>query len=109
MNAFAFAARCAADKRLVNFHWPFRADLVTIRAHHTAAELVQHRERGVTTRQSELPLELRRRYAWRLRRHQVRRPKPYRKRRARVLHHGSGGERGVFPAGRATKNDRGTG
>ena len=57
----------------------------------------------------ELPLKLHRRHARRLRRHQIRRPKPCRKRRVRVLHHGSGGERGIFPAGWATKNNRGAG
>ena len=104
MHAFAFAARCTADERLVNLHRPLRADLISIRAHHAATELVKHRERGLTARQPELPLKLRRGDARRLRGHQVRRPKPCGKRRPRVLHHSPGGKEGVFPASRATKN-----
>jgi hypothetical protein len=109
MNAFAFSACRAADVALVNFDTPPLADLIAIRANHASAKLMQKREGRFVPCKAELPLELCRRHARRLRRHKIRAPEPRRKRRARALHHASGGKVGVLPAGGATKNNDRTG
>ena len=106
MNAFAFSACRAADVALVNFNAPHLADLIAIRANHAGTELMQKREGRFVACKAELPLELCCRHARRLRRHKIGTPKPCRKRRARILHHGSGGKVGVFPAGGATTTER---
>jgi hypothetical protein len=101
MDALAFAARRTADERLVNLDRPFRADLIAIRANHAATELVKHRERRLTAREPELALKLCGGNARRLRRHQIRCPKPSRERGARVLHRGPGGKGNIAPASAA--------
>lgn len=76
MNAAPFAPRLAADEGLIQLDRPLCANAIPVWAHHCGTQLVQHLERRLVTGQSKLALELQRGPAWRLRRHQIRRPEP---------------------------------
>ena len=83
-----FAARASADERLVDLDRMLRTDWIAVEPHGPRAELLHHHVRRLVARQRELPLELHRTLAVRLRGHQVGGPKPRRQRHVRLLHDG---------------------
>ena len=106
MHAASFAPRLAADERLVQFDRPLGADAVLVRAYHPSAQLVQHLECRLVAAQPKLPLELQRRQARRLRRHEVRSPEPDLQWRAGRVHNSPRREVGVALAVAAAQDRR---
>src|SRR5258708_5583747 len=69
--ASAFAARLAADVRLVNLNSPSPANAILVRSNHRRAELVEHLERCLVSGQPKLPLDLNGTHAGRVARHEI--------------------------------------
>ena len=111
VNASALSARTAANPGFIGLDvFPrFSADTVLVGANHADTELMQNLEGGFVARQSKLPLKLDGRDTWRLAGDQVGRPEPYRERRMRALHDGTGGKAGVATAMTAAKHARACG
>ena len=87
VNALAFTPGLATNQCLVHLYGPLRSNTVLIRANHAHAQFVQHLERGLIATEPKLALQLQRRHARRLCRHEVRRPEPHLQRRAGRVHH----------------------
>ena len=106
VHASPFSASSSAQIGFVDLDMlaRLRPNLVLVRPHHANAQLVKDLEGGLVARQSELPLELHGRHAWRLAGNQVRRPEPYRERRVRALHDCASSKTGVAAAMAASEN-----
>ena len=106
MNAAPFAARLAANKAFVDLDGMLAADCISFGANHASAQLVENLKGRLIATKGKLALKLDGRLSGNLRGHQVRAPKPRRKRRVARLHDRSGRQRGIDLAATATKHDR---
>jgi hypothetical protein len=84
------------------------ADHVALWSHHAGTQLMEDDESRLVAAQSKLTLELQRRLAWRLRRHQIGAPEPHRQRRVAGLHDRPRRKRGILLAPFAAEDDRRT-
>jgi hypothetical protein len=106
MRAATFAARLTANHAFVNFDRMLATDSVALWANHASAKFVENLKGRLVTRERKLALELDGGLAGDLRSHQVRAPKPRRKRRVARLHDGSRRQRRVGFASTAAQHDR---
>ena len=106
MNAASFAARLAADERLIQLDRPLCANTISVGANHADTQLMQQQERRLIAAHSKLALELQCRHAWRLRRHKVGSPEPDLQRCAGRVHNGPRSEVGISLALPAPQNRR---
>ena len=83
------------DFRLIDFNDPFQR--LAIRIEHRAPELLRQQPRGLVG-DAKLVLQLQRRHAVGMGRHQMRGPKPRRQRQFGSMHRRAGGDRGLSPA-----------
>lgn len=104
--AASLASRPTAHERLVHLDRILATDDIALWAYHPGSEFVKHLERRLVALDAELALELEGRLSRRLRRHEVRAPKPYRQRRVAGLHGGARSERNVGLTRAAPQNDR---
>ena len=106
VHTATFAARLATDHAFINFDRMLAANSVALGANHASAELVEYLKGGLITRERKLALELNGGLSGNLRGHQVRAPKPRRKRRMARLHDCSGRQRRISFASTTSQHDR---
>jgi hypothetical protein len=106
MRAATFTARLAADHAFVDLDGILTANGVAFGANHTGAELMEYLKGSLITRERKLALELNGGLSGDLRGHQVRAPKPGRKRRMARLHYGACRKRRIGFAPTTSQHDR---
>jgi hypothetical protein len=106
MSSPSFTTRAPTNAAFVYFDGMRRPDGIAVWPNHTGAELMKHRERRLICSNIELALKLDGGLAWRLCRHEVRAPKPRRKRHMARLHNRPGGERRILFASPAAQYNR---
>ncbi len=94
VNASALAASTATDVGFVGFEVfsGVPTNSILVGPHHADPQFVKNLESSLVAQQSELPLELDGRQAWRLAGDQVGCPEPHRERCVGALHDGASGE-----------------
>jgi len=83
----------------------FAADAIPLWPNHSGPQLMKDLKGGFVSRQAKLPLKLESGLPWCLGRHQIRRPKPRRKRRMAGLHDAASRQGSIGLAGSATQYD----
>jgi hypothetical protein len=106
MRAATFAACLAADQAFINFDRMLYANGVSLWANHTGPELVEYLKGSLITREPKLALELNGRLSGGLRGHEIRAPKPRRKRRMARLHDSASRKRCIDFASATSQHDR---
>ena len=106
VNASSLSARTTTHPSFIRLDVfsRFPTDSILVGTHHADAEFMKDLEGGLIARQSELPLKLDGRHARRLAGDQVSSPKPYRERRVRALHDGTGSKTGIAITMSASEN-----
>jgi len=102
----ALTPRLAADQRFVHLDRPLGTDAILVWPHHSGPQLVQQLKSRFVPAETELPLELERRHAGRLRRHEIRPPEPHLQRRSGRMHDGPRRQGCLLPAAPAAKYSR---
>src|SRR5580658_742471 len=108
MDATAKAACCAAYEGFVDLDMVLMiaTNAITLRSHHTGAELVEKLKGGFIPIDAELALKLDSRDSLGVRRSQIGSPEPYREWCVRFLHDGACHQPSLFPAVAADQNVR---
>jgi hypothetical protein len=109
MNSPPFTPRAPANTTLVYFDGMRRSDCIAVRAHHTGAEFVKHRERRFITGDPKLALKLDGRLARCLCGHEIGSPKPSGERHVARLHYRPSGKRRICLTGATAQYNRRTG
>lgn len=100
VNASTHAASTAADVGFIGFDVfsGVATNSILVGPYHAGPQFVKNLESSLVAWQSELPLELDDRHAWRLAGDQVGRPEPHRERCVRAFHDGASSETRVAVA-----------
>jgi hypothetical protein len=106
MRAPSLSARLTADKAFIYFNRVIASDGVALGTNHARAEFVENLKGRLIAAECKLALELNGGLAGRLRRHEIRAPKPCRKRRMARLHDSASRKRCVSLASTATQHHR---
>ncbi len=101
-----FTSRAAAYKSLIHFNRVLVSNSISLWSHHAGTELVKHLECRLIAGQPQLPLKLECRLPWRLCRHKVSPPKPYRQGSVTGSHDGGRRKRHVSVTGPAPQHNR---
>jgi len=105
VDATAFSTGAPTHERLIDLDRILPADAVTVGSHHPGAQLVEDLKRGLVPANAELSLELEGGLPRRLRRHEVRAPKPCRQGRVAGLHDSTCRQRYVGLAASTPEDD----
>lgn len=108
VSAAPFSARFTANKAFVYFYRMIASNGITLGANHARAEFMENLKGRLIAAKRKLALELNGGLSWRLRGHQIRAPKPCRKRCVARLHDGASRKRCVGFASPASQHYRGS-